>query len=42
MSFKINDEFPQSPPPQIQIPEINIPEWDEGESLYELMQKKCA
>lgn len=41
MSFEINDEFPQSTPPQIRIPEINIPEWDEGESLYELMQKNA-
>lgn len=37
MNFEINTELPQFLP-HIQVPEINLPEWPDGESPYELMQ----
>lgn len=41
MNFKINDEFPQFSMPQIKVPEVVLPEWPDGESPYELMQKSA-
>ena len=41
MNYKINDEFPQFTLPQIKVPEVVLPEWPDGESPYELMQKSA-
>lgn len=40
MNFKINTEVPNYFQ-NIQVPEINLPEWPDGESPYELMQKSA-
>lgn len=40
MNFKINSELPGFHP-KINVPKVNLPEWEKGESPYELMQRNA-